>query len=121
MFELCNFKISKHHFENIFVTARNITEIDFEAWIIDSKDVIFPQEFDYKLKRLQIDMWGWNGYSNWETNPEKLTDFIKAISKWSLKKSLRNISFYESGISLDFIRKILKQYKLNKSIELEGN
>ncbi|CAI2377683.1 unnamed protein product [Moneuplotes crassus] len=89
---LKGFRIGKRQFECLIYHSRNFIWLKLASCKIDSRECIFVNKSEYKLKKLSFECCGHPTCSNWIENPQRLDDILLAISKCSLKDSLQHLN-----------------------------
>ena len=80
-------------------------------WIVDFQGLNFPDNYQYSLE--EIECCEWKFIINQEDSPHSnVFPFLKAISKCSLKKSLKSINFEAWEVSESVVGKEAKDLGL---------
>ena len=69
---------------------------------------------EYRTTYLSFMQVGDKKENDWETHPERLKRVIKAISMCSLKDSLETLNVRGSGVEVETVEEMLKEFKLDE-------
>lgn len=103
--------LTQKHLARILVEARNWKKVIFHQWRINSSGLKLPP-VDFKIESLTFINWGLQNYSNWRDSPDQVYSIFSAISRSSLKTSLRKVSMDDTYLCSESKVKIAERYRL---------
>ena len=63
---------------------------------------------DYKIKYLSLRWWGRSDVNDWKNKQGRLENIIKSIGKSKIKDSLTTLNFYDNGVDVSVVKKMLQ-------------
>ena len=115
-FSLCRF--SSSDLQSIFITAKHIKTLYFNACKLDVTD-----EFDVKEETFHIEqlvLWKWGDDSGWNNNIDGLEILAKAVANSSLKHSLNTIKVEETKKDIEYkVKEIFERHDLQDVLKLK--
>ncbi|CAI2378566.1 unnamed protein product [Moneuplotes crassus] len=112
VFKLTDFRISRKLFQSIISAAAHIKEVMFLTCIIDSLEVKFSQNAQYKIEILNFSYSGDSRNSRWNEKMRKFLDILLAINNSPLKNSLKTIDVTGCELLDEEIKSLVKKADL---------
>ncbi|CAI2378849.1 unnamed protein product [Moneuplotes crassus] len=120
MIQIKSYRISRKFLPRILSSASHISNLIFYECSLDTSNIKFPNGIQYRIETLNLTKCGMKECSDWKNNPSGLDSILKAVSKCSLKKSLRTILLHFSGLEIEEIQKMIEANEL-KGIIIKGS
>ena len=109
------FVIQKEEFEEIVKKSKHLKTLFLSRCTMDFDDKLdFGEDLEYRLKNIDFFLTGNSSYSNWSDNFPRFERIIDAISRCSLKKSLKQIGLSNCHTKVNTPIDFREQYGITK-------
>jgi hypothetical protein len=106
-------RLTKEFFEEAVKASANCKRLVFDYWYIFTDSECNFSGPKYATHYIGFQFTGHNGYSTWETIPNRFENIVKGIKSCSLKESLEFINVLSCGITKEQAQQILNNNGLS--------
>ena len=110
--EINDFLIEKKDFQHIINSSAHLYTLYFSGCLVSYDSLNFRKDIEFKINYITFEKCRSFYLEDLDKNHQKLEILLEAISKWSLKDSLRLLKIEASDLSEKVIKKMLVKYKL---------
>ena len=108
------FYLSQKDIQHIINSSLNWKIVKFDYWKLDYEDIYLTSKSKSKIETLDFEYSGNTEASNWKRYPQRFKKLLKAISKSTIKDSLKNLVINQWGVTKKQAKEFLTSLRMKK-------